>query len=254
MKKRGFADTLTALPLMLLCLALCGPTAWGRGGDDEDEETLPFGAAVVIIELTDNDIELQVFVDGGGGWKTLEIYDPKGKRIYELETRRRLGRQGMSELFFASNPTPFPEDENGEIDPMGALEAIESFLRRFPAGEYEFSAELPDGELEGEGVLTHVLPALPIWSASTPATGTGRRCWAGRPLSRPATESQRRLAWRWCGSRRPPRRARTRTSISAESAWRICESSGWRTCRASRAAGWCRPSGPPSSWTTLSWS
>ena len=43
----------------LLLALLVGPAV-----ADNDEATEPFGATSVIIETTDNDIELQVFVDG----------------------------------------------------------------------------------------------------------------------------------------------------------------------------------------------
>ncbi len=135
----------------VLVLAVPSPKSWG---DDHDE--LPLGAAVVIIETTDNDIELQVFVDGSPSWKRLEIYDPNERRIYNMKTQGRLRRQGMSELFFASNPSHYLEDEPDFDEP------VEAFLRRFPAGTYEMEARLAEGgELEGEGILTHVLPALP---------------------------------------------------------------------------------------------
>jgi hypothetical protein len=101
-------------------------------GGEEQDDSVPFGAVTVIIELTDNDIELQIFVDGSGRWKNLEIFDPRERRIFDLRPKSRLRRQGMSELFFASNPSPFPEDD-----------------------------EIRGGELEGEAVLSHVLPALP---------------------------------------------------------------------------------------------
>ncbi len=110
----------------------------------------------MIIELTDNDIELQVFVDGVL-WKSLQIFAPNERRIFNLKTRRNIRRQGgLSELFFASEPTHYLEDEP-EFDGT-----IEEFLARFPEGEYEFEGQtVNDGELEGQATLTHVLPALP---------------------------------------------------------------------------------------------
>jgi hypothetical protein len=147
--------TVSAAGVATILVSLAAPVA-------ADEEEFPLGAATVIIELTDNDIELQVFVDGSPAWTHLAIVDPNERRIFDLKTRRRLARQGMSERFFASSPSHFPEDDSGEIDPEGTIETIEAFLRRFPAGVYEMEAKLLDGgELEGDGMLTHVLPALP---------------------------------------------------------------------------------------------
>lgn len=146
-----------AIAVMLLAIMM-GPA---RADDDE----LQFGAAVVIIELTDNDIELQAFVDGVE-WKRVKLSDPNERKIFEAQATRRLRRQGgMSEMFFASEPTHYLED-----DP--AFDGtIASFLRRFPPGEYEFEGLTGGGqEIEGEAVLTHVLPALPEILAPVSAT------------------------------------------------------------------------------------
>ncbi len=129
--------------------------AWPAFADDDEGEQ-PFGATSLIIELTDNDIELQVFVDGVL-WKSLQIFAPNERRIFNLKTQRNIRRQGgLSELFFASEPTHYLEDEP-EFDGT-----IREFLIRFPEGEYEFEGQtVNDGELEGQATLTHVLPALP---------------------------------------------------------------------------------------------
>jgi hypothetical protein len=144
--------------MVALILGAAAPLGWAQ--EDEDKE-FPLGAAVVIIETTDNDIELQVFVDGSPTWKLLEIIDPNRRSIFDLRTQQQLRKQGMSELFFASSPDAFPVDDTGEIDPIGTMATVEAFLLRFPAGTYEMEAELADGELQGKAELTHVLPALP---------------------------------------------------------------------------------------------
>lgn len=125
----------TRIWLVVVIALSLGSTA-SLGLTQEDNEQ-PLGAAVVIIETTDNDIELQVFVDGSPTWKRLKIEDPNERRIFNLKKQRRLRQQGMSELFFASSPDAFPEDENGEIDPDGIPAVVEEFLDRFPAGPYE---------------------------------------------------------------------------------------------------------------------
>ena len=123
---------------------------------ENDADSQPFGAAVIIIELTDNDIELQAFVDGVE-WERLQIFGPNERRIFNLRAQRNLRRQGgLSELFFASEPTHYLEDEPNFDG------TIEEFLARFPAGKYEYEGQTRNGvELEGEATLTHVLPALP---------------------------------------------------------------------------------------------
>jgi len=135
--------------LATMVLALLAGPAFA----DNDEEEQPFGATNVIIELTDNDIEMQVFVDGVL-WKSLQIFAPNERRIFNLKTRRNIRRQGgLSELFFASEPTHYLEEEP-EFDGT-----IREFLARFPEGEYEFEGQTVNGgELEGQATLTHVLP------------------------------------------------------------------------------------------------
>ena len=130
-------------------------SAWPVLAQDGENEQ-PFGATSVIIELTDNDIELQVFVDGVE-WKSLQIFNPNEGRIFNLKTQKNIRQQGgLSELFFASEPTHYLEDEP-EFDGT-----IEEFLARFPAGEYEIEGQTVNGgDLEGQATLTHVLPALP---------------------------------------------------------------------------------------------
>ncbi len=120
---------------------------------------LPFKATSIIIETTDNDIELQAFVDGGPV-KKLQISDVRERAIFTLNTQRKLGRQGLSELTFASEPDHFPEEALAPSEE--ANEVVRAFLAKFPAGMYEFEGKTIEGtELEGEATLTHVLPALP---------------------------------------------------------------------------------------------
>jgi hypothetical protein len=125
-------------------------------GFAQEAGELPFGASVIIIELTDNDIELQSFVDGVE-WGSLRISGPDERRFFNLRAQGNLRRQGgLSELFFASEPTHYLEGEP-EFDGT-----VGEFLDRIPAGEYEFEgATVNGGELEGTARLTHVLPALP---------------------------------------------------------------------------------------------
>ena len=121
----------------------------------EESET-PFGAAVLIIELTDNDIELQVFADGFD-YTRLKIFDPNERKVFDGRARGRLKRQGgLSEVFFASEPSHYLVDEPDFDEP------VEDFLKRWPEGVYEFEGTVPKGpDLEGEATLSHVLPALP---------------------------------------------------------------------------------------------
>ena len=150
----SFIQTVTkcipAITAAMVMTFLAGPAL------AEDDNELPFKITSLIIELTDNDIELQAFVDGVE-WRRLQVIDPNERKIFNLSAQRNLRRQGgLSELFFASEPTHYLEDEP-DFDGT-----IERFLARFPEGEYEFEGVTVNGdELEGEAILTHVLPALP---------------------------------------------------------------------------------------------
>jgi len=117
----------------------------------------PYGAAVVIIELTDNDIEMQMFADAFD-WSRLQINDPGGRLIFGTRSRGRLQRQGgLSELTFASEPSHYLDDEP-DYD-----EEVEDFLNRWPEGYYGFKGRRVRGmgPLSSEAYLSHKLPALP---------------------------------------------------------------------------------------------
>jgi len=122
-----------------------------------DDEVEPFGAAVVIIELTDNDIEMQLFADAFD-WSQLRISDPHERMLVDTRARGRLARQGgLSELTFSSEPSHYLLDEP-DYD-----EGVEDFLNRWPEGYYEFEARRTRGmgPLSSEAYLSHLLPALP---------------------------------------------------------------------------------------------
>lgn len=151
-----FGSTIKKWSTIAVVTALISMVSPVLANDDGDDEEMPFGAAVMIIELTDNDIELQTFVDGVD-WKRVRVFDPNEKKIYDARAQRKLKKQGgMSEMFWASEPTHYLEDEPNFDG------TIEEFLARFPEGEYEFEGTtIEGGELEDEATLTHVLPALP---------------------------------------------------------------------------------------------
>ena len=157
-RTRGHRYTFPIFPLFLLAalvFAATAPAAWAQDDETGDGGELPFKKTEFIIELTDNDIEIQSNIDGNE-WKSLKISDPNGRTIFSTRTGGRLRIQGMSEMHWASEPSHYLEDEP-DFD-----ESIESFLARFPEGEYEFEARTITGEeLEGIATFTHVLPALP---------------------------------------------------------------------------------------------
>lgn len=114
-------------------------------GDGELEE------AELFFELndTDGDLGIHGFADGNE-WKELEIEDPYGREMMEVEVNGRLKRQGVTELFFESAEPTFDE-----LRPK-------HFFRRFPQGVYEIEVETLDGEeLGNEVYLSHIIPAAP---------------------------------------------------------------------------------------------
>jgi hypothetical protein len=117
-----------------------------------EPDEIPFDIARIIIEFnaTDEDVGVQVLLDGGS-YKRLEIFRPDGRKVLDLEAKRSLRKQGLTELFFESS------------EPSLADVPLEQFLARFPEGEYEFQGEGIDGiGLEGEATFTHVIPAGPF--------------------------------------------------------------------------------------------
>lgn len=147
-------------PLVLLTgLLLTAP--WFAVADDNDDKEEPFGAAVIIIELTDNDIELQVFADAFD-WSRLQIFDPRERLVFDTRARGRLRHQGgLSELAWASEPSHYLiEEDNYDED-------VEDFLRRWPEGYYEFEGKRLGGlgDLDSEAYLSHVLADIPVVTA-----------------------------------------------------------------------------------------
>jgi hypothetical protein len=139
---RGNSVGLLALFLLLAVLFILTATGAGRGADR-------FAEAKIFLELnhTDGDLGIHALVDGDA-WKSLEIEDPNEREILTVSVKGRLGRQGLTELFFESDEPSFDE-----LRP-------EEFLRRFPEGLYEIEGITLDGrELESTVRLTHVLPA-----------------------------------------------------------------------------------------------
>ncbi|MDH3683913.1 MAG: hypothetical protein OEV40_28655 [Acidimicrobiia bacterium] len=128
-------------------------------------EVLEFDLATIGIETgtispegekTDStDFEIQWFVDYTGA-VTWEIQGPNGDQQFTSELAGSAQEQGGSEVTFASQPNhPYdPETYPGET--------LESFLGRFPEGEYVFTGVTSDGSrVRSTAHLTHDIPAHP---------------------------------------------------------------------------------------------
>lgn len=145
----------TALLTTLLVAGLVAKEAPARDRDRGGNE-IPLSVAEIYFELndTDGDLGIHALIDGEP-WKTLQMLDPREREMLDIKVRSRLRRQGLTELFFESAEPPFDEL------------APERFFRRFPEGEYEVEAKTLDGqELEGETMVTHLIPAPPIVSVN----------------------------------------------------------------------------------------
>ena len=142
------------LPVFLVAVValILGATAPGVWADDHDDElVLEFEDAEFNIELnsSDRDVGVRGFVDGEP-WKEVEIENPRGRTIAEIEAKKRMAKQGFAELFFESGE-PILEDVS-----------FRKFLRRFPEGTYEFEGETTGGDdIGGEAEFTHVIPCGP---------------------------------------------------------------------------------------------
>jgi hypothetical protein len=122
--------------------ANAGPTA----------SVIPLKASTMIIEYNASaeDIGIQFFLDSDG-WRTVEIFDPKGVEIFSADTGGSLTQQGGgTELFLESvEPT---------IDDL----PFSKFFGRFPEGTYKFRARNNAGDLlVGSAEFSHDLPAGP---------------------------------------------------------------------------------------------
>ncbi len=146
MKKRLGLCALSLAAVAAVSLLAVLPTSAGGAANE-----VPLSIAKIIIEFNDTgqDVGIQVMLDGEP-WRSMTGFGPNELPILQITGSRSVRRQGLTELFFESS-----EPSLDEL-PLAA------FLARFPAGEYEFEGVTIDGEpIEGEAILTHVIPAGP---------------------------------------------------------------------------------------------
>lgn len=108
--------------------------------------------AKMIIELNDTaqDVGVQVFLDAEP-WRTMKIFDPRGRKLFDVFSKGSVGLLGMTELFFESN-----EPELAELP-------LEDLFALFPAGHYTFIGETIEGDkLSGRATFSHAIPAGPV--------------------------------------------------------------------------------------------
>ncbi len=139
--------------VVVCCLLAMGALVLtGAQGKRRFKRDVPFGKAQIKIELNSSadDIGVQVLLDGEP-WERVSAFGPNGRKILDIQGRRSLAIQGLTELFFESS------------EPSLADVPLEEFFRRFPEGEYEFEGRTTQGdEIEGVATLTHAIPAGPV--------------------------------------------------------------------------------------------
>jgi len=140
---------LAAVPLLV------GIAAVARSSSDPPAKgaakTIRLEDATTIIEVndTDGDAGLQVFLDGEP-WKSMKVSRPGGKRILNVNTKGRLNRLGLTELFSESNEPEFKELP------------LDKFKNKFPEGKYTFTGRTVEGDrLVGKATLSHDTPSGP---------------------------------------------------------------------------------------------
>jgi len=137
-----------ALPVILLVAAiLCvGAPAWAA----------PFPIARIYIEYNSsaNDLGFHVFLDAED-WTEVEIRNPSGATIFEVEGTGGYGDLGLTELFF--------EGAEPSLDDF----PLEDLFDLFPEGRYRFIGTTVDGAiLVSRPTLSHAVPAGPEVSAT----------------------------------------------------------------------------------------
>jgi hypothetical protein len=150
-----------AVVLAVMCLALGAGAARSDSGSVARATSAPvhLEAATMIVEVnaTDGDAGLQVFLDGDP-WRSMKIFDPRGRAVVAIEARGRLKDFGLTELFSESSEPPFDRFP------------LEQFKALWPEGSYRFVGETVEGErVVGRARLSHDIPAGPVIAA--PADG-----------------------------------------------------------------------------------
>jgi hypothetical protein len=125
------------------------------------QDKVEFDEAEIFFEFnsTDNDIGIQIFFDAEG-WEDVEVEDPEGDTIFEVENDEGLKDIGSTEVF--------TESEEPELDENDLAAEIAEFQSQFPAGTYNFKGRTVEGDdLVGEAVLAYELPTATIIDGPT---------------------------------------------------------------------------------------
>jgi fibronectin type III domain protein len=133
--------------------------------------TAPFEEARMIIEYnsTDQDIGIQFFLDSDG-WRSIDIFAPRGQKIFSASAQGSLLAQGGgTELFLES------------VEPTLDELSFDEFFDRFPEGEYLFVGKVPGGgRLAATAEFDHDIPKGP--QIVKPGPGGRQTCAQGVPI------------------------------------------------------------------------
>ncbi len=138
--------------LTVMAAAIAALVATSFSAPADAGPVVKFKDARMKIEVndTDGDAGVQVFIDSDP-WKWIEIYDPRGRLLFESETAGIFATQGGTELFLESGEPSFEEVP------------FEVFLGRFPEGRYRFRGLGTKGQsFVGTATLTHDVPDGPL--------------------------------------------------------------------------------------------
>ncbi len=136
-----------ALQIFLLAVLALGAAA--------PTSAAPFSYARIYIEYnaSANDLGFHVSMDGPN-WKTLDIVNPNGIKVFEVFGRAGYAELGMTELFFEG------AEPNLDDFPLGQL------LAKFPEGPYKFhGAAIGGTQLKSVAILSHAVPDGPVVDA-----------------------------------------------------------------------------------------
>lgn len=148
---------LNKLPLFLLAAfimvsSVTATEAAGKKKPRVNTVTLPIKKIYFEYNSTASalgDLGVHVSLDGKD-WKAIEIINPKGRTIFEVEGSGPYAEFGMTELFFEG------------AEPDLADVPLQVLLDRFPAGSYRFTGINVVGErIADVSTLSHAIPAGP---------------------------------------------------------------------------------------------
>lgn len=161
---RGSLAAAVSAAMIALALGATAPAAWAsdrvrqkvevnKGVSERGRNSvvqLKDGRLKIELNSTDHDVGIQLFLDADP-WKTMDIFDPNGKRVFRATTSGRVGKQGGTELFLESAEPNFDQL------------SLAAFLERFPVGDYRIEGKGLNGEkIVGSAKFTHNIPLGPV--------------------------------------------------------------------------------------------